>query len=290
MEDLQAKNINLKEKMLTLMDLTRGVLLKIKTQERQEQNGETSRTRAIEHNLDDQLDQLNKRVSKEYAIVKRQQDTKVLLHQEMLKNDNEFDAYKKLQDVMKEWDKEKAELTNKLIKLKQKQKATEKTINQTQGTDRKTKIIQDFRQQISDTKEIVKHHERRVKEQEPDDKREWDILHMLKQENQTLKRDYIKVNNMKRDGIQDMMHLREEVKYTEQTNQLSAEVKRTNGELIMKEKNHFQKQYDFLQKAQKYDDEIKDLHNKAMALNDENNTMWGEISDMNMMLPSGAAK
>jgi len=58
----------------------------------------------------------------------------------------------------------------------------------------------------------------------------------------------------------------------------------------MKEKNHFQKQYDFLQKAQKYDEEIKELHAKAMALNDENNTMWGDISEMNMMLPHGAAK
>lgn len=53
----------------------------------------------------------------------------------------------------------------------------------------------------------------------------------------------------------------------------------------MKEKNHFQKQYDFLNKAQKLDDEIKQLYGVAQGLNDENNMMWAEIRDLNEIIP-----
>lgn len=58
-----------------------------------------------------------------------------------------------------------------------------------------------------------------------------------------------------------------------------------NGELIMKEKNHFQKQYDFLNKAQKLDEDIKELYGVAQGLNDENNMMWAEIRDLNEVIP-----
>lgn len=54
---------------------------------------------------------------------------------------------------------------------------------------------------------------------------------------------------------------------------------------MMTEKNHFQRQYDFLQRAQTLDQEIKELEERANKLNHENNEMWAELDALQQILP-----
>jgi len=59
---------------------------------------------------------------------------------------------------------------------------------------------------------------------------------------------------------------------------LAHEVKRINADLISREKIHFQKQYDFLNKSQALDEEIESIKMVAEELDFENNDMWAEIN------------
>lgn len=71
--ELLQKNKDMNEKMLTLMDLTRAVLQKIKAQEKQDVSASNPEAdyRVLEE-LDRQLKATQQRLDKEYAIVKQQ--------------------------------------------------------------------------------------------------------------------------------------------------------------------------------------------------------------------------
>jgi len=64
------------------------------------------------------------------------------------------------------------------------------------------------------------------------------------------------------DGIEDLMHLKkpdttvDKKKPKTELQKLESEVRKLNADLISREKIHFQKQYDFLNKAQDLDDEL----------------------------------
>ena len=98
---LMAKNKDIKEKMLTLMDLTKAVLVKIKAQERSTESAPSPLKDAkLNQQLEMQLDALDKRTEREYAVIKKQQDIKTQLFRDLERNEKEGDRYQFLQNEL----------------------------------------------------------------------------------------------------------------------------------------------------------------------------------------------
>lgn len=69
-KELSKKNKDMNEKMLTLMDLTKAVLKKIKNAEKNEYASDVNQDYKVMADLDNQLKMTDKRLQEEYKIVK----------------------------------------------------------------------------------------------------------------------------------------------------------------------------------------------------------------------------
>lgn len=56
---------------------------------------------------------------------------------------------------------------------------------------------------------------------------------------------------------------------------------------MVREKQHSIRQHDFIEKATKNDDHIKDLSEKLRLYTSENNMMWDDIKCMSKLIPKG---
>lgn len=90
-QDLVSKNLETKEKMMKLMELTRTVLAKIKMQEKQEYVADVEEEYQILKQLDDQYKAVDQMLQKEYAILKKQNQERAEIFTAMKNKERDYD-------------------------------------------------------------------------------------------------------------------------------------------------------------------------------------------------------
>ena len=123
----------MKQKMLQLMELTKAVIAKIKTQEKNELNEmqyDTQQEYEVMADLEGQLQAIEQRTAKEYQIVKKQKEEKTALNAELVKKEGSHTKLNSLNDQITEWEKNKAEMFDKYYMVSKQVEETDNVIIQ----------------------------------------------------------------------------------------------------------------------------------------------------------------
>ena len=185
MENLLSKNSELKSKMLSLLDVTKQVLQKIKNQERSDYVEEDEYE--IMKDLDEQLRIVDADIQKEYAIVKKQIEEKKEIMIMFAKKEKELDRFNRLSDEIRDWERQKADFFDHFFRCSKQIEQNDLQIRQNTTLYARAEQINHLKNQINELKQVMTENEREKREVEPINRKEHNIMIDLQHENHRLK-------------------------------------------------------------------------------------------------------
>ena len=138
----------------------------------------------IMRDLDDQHKIVEQNVTREYAIVKRQKEEKKELMTTLGKKEKEFDKFYQLNDEIKDWERQKADLFDHYYRCSKKIEENDQQIKQNQEITERADSIGYIRNQINELRQtFTPQYEKNKRQWEKDNRKELNTMVDLKKEN-----------------------------------------------------------------------------------------------------------